>query len=644
MIETNVFGLETKGKSRMFFLLVLIFVFYLVQALAFEGSYGGGDGVRHYLISKWSWGHPGQLLYSWGKPFFTLVTSPFSQFGLIGIKIYNALAATFTAWFAYLIALRLRMTNPWPVLLLSVLAPVFSCSVNSGLTEPSFGFFLMGAALLFMHNRYLAATLLISFLPFVRSEGNMMLPLFGMVLLLRGKWFLVPLLAFGTLAYSLAGWFYYDDFFWVANQNPYTGHNADLYGSGEFLHYIKKMDIIIGYPILVLFVLGLVWKLRDAKGIFNRALTAKDYSLEESWLVYGSFLTYLIAHSIFWWKGLFGSLGLERSIAGVAPMAGLIAWRGVMFLDEKYFIRKALSYRNAFIAVALIAAIVYPFAKGYLPLRLDKEEALVQQAGEWYMKSGYSDEKLYYLFPYLMIASNKDPFDGAKTGELWGFYPAIEEWGLDGPVPLNTIVFWDSHFGANEARIPLDKLKSDPNFELLKSFYPDEPFKTLGDYDFEIHLFKRVKPKSNLANGSLYFDFETTDGVMNANTVSAGNSYSGGMRSSLGPEVEYGAGTSFKLADMSTIGKDSVIKVRFQMYSQEKLNDVLAVCSIESDGSTLQWDGFNVPYEKGKTWQQAAFDFRIKPESIKPNSVVKIYVWNRAKSSFQMDDLHVQIY
>ncbi|MEY3343952.1 MAG: hypothetical protein RL090_1636, partial [Bacteroidota bacterium] len=117
MIENNVFGLETKGKSRMFFLLVLIFVFYLVQALAFEGSYGGGDGVRHYLISKWSWDHPGQLLYSWGKPFFTLVTSPFSQFGLIGIKIYNALAATFTAWFAYLIALRLRMTNPWPVLL-----------------------------------------------------------------------------------------------------------------------------------------------------------------------------------------------------------------------------------------------------------------------------------------------------------------------------------------------------------------------------------------------------------------------------------------------------------------------------------------------------------------------------------------------
>ncbi len=643
MNDTNALNLESKEKARLYFLLVSIFVFYLAQAITFEGSYGGGDGVRHYLISKWSWVHPEQLLYSWGKPFFTLVTSPFSQFGLMGIKIYNALAATLTAWFAYLIASRLGMRNPWPVLLLSVLAPVFACSVNSGLTEPSFGLFLMATVWLFMHHRYLAGTLLISFLPFVRSEGNMMLPLFGMVLLLRGKWLIIPLLVFGTLVYSIVGWFYYGDFFWVANQNPYTGHNADLYGSGELLHYVTKMDIILGYPILVLFILGLVWKLKDAKGLFNRKAESTDYSLEESWLVYGAFLTYFIAHSIFWWKGLFGSLGLERSIAGVTPMAGLIAWRGVVLLNEKFFCKRSPAFHQGFVAIALIASLVYPFAKGYLPLRLDKEEALVQQAGNWYMESGYSDEKLYYLFPYLMIASNKDPFDGAKTGELWGFYPAIEEWGLDGPVPMNTIVFWDSHFGANEARIPLEKLKSDPNFELIKSFYPDEPFKTLGDYNFEIHIFKRVKPKSSPENGMMYFDFESTEGILNPTTISGGNSYSGGMHANLGPEIEYGAGTSFNLSDMFSSGSDSIIRVGIQIYSQDKLNDVLAVCSIESDGVTLQWDGFNVPYDKSKTWQHAEFDFRIKPESLKPNSIVKIYLWNRGRSSLQMDDLHIQM-
>lgn len=633
---------ERKERSRVIGFLIALFLFFVIQAIGFQGSYGGGDGVRHYLISKWSWDHPDQFLYSWGKPFFTLVSSPFSQFGLLGMKIYNALLATLTSWFAYLVASRLGMKTPWPVLILSALAPVYASSVNSGLTEPSFGFFLMSSVLLFLHNRYLAGTILISFLPFVRSEGNLMLPLFGMVLLMRGRWLFIPLLAFGTLAYSVVGYFYYNDFFWVANQNPYTGHNADLYGSGELLHYVKRMDLILGYPILVLFLIGLVWRLTDLKSLFRFKPKDNDFSLEESWLVFGSFITYFLAHSIFWWKGLFGSLGLERSIAGVAPVAGIIAWRGVLFLQGTLFKNRSLVAFKTFIYVALFTCVSFPFVKGYLPLQLDKEESLVHEAGTWYMDSGFAGNKLYYLFPYLMIVSDKDPFDGNKTGELWGFYPAIEEWGLDGPVPLNTIVFWDSHFGANEARIPLEKLQSDPNFELLRSFYPEEPFKTLGDYNFEIHVFKRVKPKSNPAAGMLYYDFESTEGLLNANTISAGAGFSGGMRSSLLPETEFGAGTSFKLSDLLQPERDSIIQVRFQVNAQGKLNDVLAVCSIESDGSTLQWDGFNVSYEKINTWQQATFDFRIKPESIQPNSVVKIYVWNRGRSALQMDDLHVQ--
>ncbi len=642
MTQAAIFN-DRREHYRVIGFLIVLFLFFVVQAIGFQGSYGGGDGVRHYLISKWSWDHPAQFLYSWGKPFFTLVSSPFSQFGLIGMKIYNAMLATLTAWFAYLIAVRLGMRAPWPVLVFSSMAPVYASSVNSGLTEPSFAFFLMSSILLFLHNRYLAGTVLISFLPFVRSEGNLMLPLFGMVLLLRGRWSFIPLLAFGTLAYSIVGYFYYNDFFWVSNQNPYTGHNADLYGSGELLHYVKRMDLILGYPILILFILGIIWRFTDLRSLVRYKPAETDFSLEESWLVFGSFITYFLAHSIFWWKGLFGSLGLERSIAGVAPVAGIIAWRGVMFLQGTLFKNQSLVAFKTFIYVALFACVSFPFVKGYLPLQLDKEESLVHEAGTWYMDSGFAGNKLYYLFPYLMVVSDKDPFDGNKTGELWGFYPAIEEWGLDGPVPLNTIVFWDSHFGANEARVPLEKLKTDPNFELLKSFYPDQPFKTLGDYNFEIHVFKRVKPKSDPQAGMLYFDFESNEGVLNANTLAEGNCFSGSRSSNVGTDTEFGAGTSFKLSDLIRLEKDSCIQVRFQINSQEKLNDVLAVCSIESDGTTTQWDGFNVPYVKTKTWQQAQYDFRIKPESIKPGAIVKVYLWNRGRSTFQMDDLHVQI-
>ena len=105
------------------------------------------------------------------------------------------------------------------------------------------------------NQQFIAATVLVSFLPFVRSEGNMMLPLFALILLLRGQWKCLPLLAFGTVLYSIIGYFYYHDLFWIKTQNPYTGQNFDIYGSGELLRFVKGLSEIIGYPLIVLFVL-----------------------------------------------------------------------------------------------------------------------------------------------------------------------------------------------------------------------------------------------------------------------------------------------------------------------------------------------------------------------------------------------------
>ena len=59
-------------------------------------------------------------------------------------------------------------------------------------------------------------------------------------------------------------------------------------------------------------------------------------------LIYGPFFTYFIAHSIFWWKGLFGSLGLERSIAGVLPLAGIIGGRGLEWILKPIVFNKLI--------------------------------------------------------------------------------------------------------------------------------------------------------------------------------------------------------------------------------------------------------------------------------------------------------------
>jgi hypothetical protein len=141
--------------------------------------------------------------------------------------------------------------------------------------------------------------------------------------------------------------------------------------------------------------------------------------------------------------------------------------------------------------VVVPCIIIVPFTKNTFPPRLDREQELLKETADWLKTTDYLENKVYYLYPYLGLLLDVDVFDGEKVGELWGLYPAIDAWGIDA-IPDNTIVIWDGHFGPNECRIPLDTIMNDTNFKLLKAFKPREPFKTLGDYDYEVYVFQKV--------------------------------------------------------------------------------------------------------------------------------------------------------
>jgi hypothetical protein len=40
--------------------------------------------------------------------------------------------------------------------------------------------------------------------------------------------------------------------------------------------------------------------------------------------------------------------------------------------------------------------------------------------------------------------------------------------------------------------VPLEMLENHQDFTKIKSFYPEVAFKTLNDYNFEIHVFERT--------------------------------------------------------------------------------------------------------------------------------------------------------
>ena len=620
-------------------LLAVSFVLFFLLSYSAGATFDAGDGIRHYLVSRFSWQHHDLLLYSWGKPFFTIVSSPFSQFGLLGMSAFNIMCGIGSAFFAYKIALKLKLNYAILVIPFLLFTPCYFPTLNSGLTEPFFGFILIFSIYLMFAERFFLACVFISFLPFVRTEGNMMLPLFFMILIYRRKFLLVPLLAFGTLVYSIVGYFYFNDFFWVVNQNPYNGDNKAFYGSGELLHFVSNYNFIWGSTLAILFVVGIIALIYKASLIIkNRQI--KDGRLpEELILVYGAFAVYFVAHSIMWWKGLANSLGLLRVIAGVAPCSAIICLRGFNLLVVPYI------KRNRILEIGLVCALLFavirsPFKHDYFPYKLNQEEALVKEAGDWFKESAFTNKKVYYLYPLLAHVLNVDSFDPNKVGELWGLYPTIKEWGI-GAIPDSTIVLWDAHFGPNECKIPLDTIMGDENFQLIKTFKPETGFTTLGGYNFEIYAFMKLsKPKKPTPLLEISYDFEENKDLNNVLTICSDKSFSGKKGCLLSPAFEYSA-TIIKSCFM--IPKNtSLVKFDGKILHESNVLGALIVLSVEnSEGKNLYWESRpinSVTINDSTKWLSFSSQFVLSQDVLSDKNTMSVYVWNKSKERFFLDD------
>jgi hypothetical protein len=103
---------------------------------------------------------------------------------------------------------------------------------------------------------------------------------------------------------------------------------------------------------------------------------------------------------------------------------------------------------------------------------------------DWYKQQNYQDRHKFYLYAYLHILIDGDPRDHEHYTDLWSLDMKY--------APMGSIIIWDSHFGPNECNLPLEELQSDPDLKEIKSFYPDTPFKTMKDANYEIHVFERI--------------------------------------------------------------------------------------------------------------------------------------------------------
>jgi len=482
-------SLLTKTHEKIILLALSTFIgaFLLWLAGISPGIEGGMDSYNHYLISKNSWQHLHLFLDYWGKPIYNLLASPFAQFGIYGMVIFNVLCLIGSAYLVYGIASSLKIKYSWLAFIITLLSPIFLDNTISSLTEPLCAFLVTLTLYLLVKQRFIGGAVVAGLLPFARSEGFI---IFGVVLLFfilkKANWKIFISLFAASIFFNLLGWIFTGEPFWIITQNPYINFELsgrNVCGHGSLFHYLWAGHYTFGLVTCILLVIGSgIFLFKEFKNIKKRNL--------EMWLIGASFVLYFAAHVFIWWKGMMGSCGYVRVMTVIAPLASIIALYGINYLTSS--LEKRVSKYSKLLTFGILIFIVLNafyvpirYYKYKYPLQISAEQEQYVKLAKWYNTQAFEERTKLYLYPYFSIIADIDPYNQKEHLELWKSSLQYTKTG--------DIIIWDSHFGPNECNLPLDTLSSNPHWKEIHSIIPSQPIETINRANFEIHVFEKTE-------------------------------------------------------------------------------------------------------------------------------------------------------
>lgn len=441
---------------------VLISIISIVLTITNEGTGGNGDSVLHYLYARYSWVDTQLFFNHWAKPFFTFVSSIFAQFGFMGIKLMNVIISLFTIYLSYLCARELKFKYAHLIFIPLYFSPIYFEVMYSGLTEPLSALLIISFLYLWLKKYEWSALLLISFLPFVRSEGLVVLIVVLFFLLWKKRFLLLPSLLFGHLAVAIAGWVYYKDLLWVVNKIPYATMSS-VYGQGNYTHFFNQLYFCLGLLTYIFLIIGFLNQVISY--LFKR--DNKQYADERFFLVSGIFAAFFTAHTLFWALGIFNSMGLTRVFVTVLPLVALT----VIYAFEIIAVRFKKASTILFPEVISVLIIILSFSNNKSSinykknLSLDESQQLLKNKVVPYLKENYPTRIYLSADPSLALFSNRNYFDDNEFLSLYDF-------DLKNITDTNIVFIYDPWFAKTEARISIEDAMRYNNIEI------DTVFKT----------------------------------------------------------------------------------------------------------------------------------------------------------------------
>lgn len=536
-------------------LYLVLFAFLCASATCAMMSQGGlfHDDIAHYLAARYAWVHPILLVDVWARPAYTVLASPFAQFGLEAMRWLNVFVSLMACLVSYYLATSLRLREAWPAAAFTAVQPLFFQLSFGTLTEPLFGLLLAAATLFYLRNRFIASALCMSALPLARAEGALFAAAWFVLLLKERQMKAVLCLAMFPALWVAASFAISGDPLFILNSNPYLHVNAYPESAGADLatklshwsDYFVRWPDITGPVLLPLVSLALI------VGIARRGAIIPVVAI-----------AYFVVQTIIMMTGRLGFFSdfneslYPRFFVSIAPLLGAIAAQAVDYIFVE--LPEAGSKGAAFVAVAVVQTFAFTWwylqplsrlgrlhivvvwavgamavaavvskrrltaltsttwivvtlavgvsylARWTAPYHLYPSDRLCIAAAKWLTTSPLRDRPLIVLHPSFWLGSERDPFD--KSG-LEAFQLAGGDDNLRASirsVPDGAVIAWDSLFFVKHARLPLESL--DPNIfhtvdTASTSGNPADPFYRDGENPFTFVLLEKAADHDRLDAG-----------------------------------------------------------------------------------------------------------------------------------------------
>jgi hypothetical protein len=182
-------------------------------------------------------------------------------------------------------------------------------------------------------------------------------------------------------------------------------------------------------------------------------------------LVFGSFLAFFVAHSFFWYNGIFASMGLKRVFVGVMPQMSIIALIGLNYILSMISNKKI---EFVFISLLTVYLIIFHWTKNPASIFSSKEflskgDVEIDDVAKYLKDNQLTHKTTYHDLPYLSFVAEQDYFEESQRQTL-SVSTVINS------MPDSSIIIWDNWYARDQFGLDLSVLTNNQHIKVLKEY------------------------------------------------------------------------------------------------------------------------------------------------------------------------------